>query len=88
MGAVLGRTVELEELCTWFSSASSGGLSPALLACQFLASPSSPIALSKAALASLGFWSGLHPFLLSSIYPFLCMARPPGVVPQDWPVCQ
>lgn len=36
---------------------------------QFLASPSSPIALSKAAMASLGFWSGLHPFFLFSIYP-------------------
>lgn len=66
MGAVLGRAGA--ELLPGSHQPALGALALLSLPCQFLASPSSPIALSKAAMASLGFWSRLHPFFLFSIY--------------------
>lgn len=66
-------TEELDNRSLWLSSASFGCLSSALLAGSGPHLPSSLIAPSKAAMASLGLWSRLYPFLLSLealIYPF------------------
>lgn len=71
----MGRNSGADNRSLWLSPASFGCLSSALLSRSGPHLPSSLIAPSKAAMASLGVWSRLHPFLRSLDTHFLRVAR-------------